>query len=203
MKIVSEVRGRKNLVSALITAVIVLVLVLSGPGYSANVASVGAYENNCGYGYPSGEATDDGGNTKDVYYTDEIVYATGSGFDSTSDVDIYITEDKKWEDGKPINSTIYKRKDNVTPDANGDINAEEIWTDPIPGEYDIVFDADQDGFYNVGGDEGDVVDDPNDPGLTVLGRVPALTPIGLIALIGLLSVVAAISIRTGIKKRRG
>ena len=201
MKIVSEVRGRKNLVSALITAVIVLVLVLSGPGYSANVASVGAYGNNCGYGYPSGEATDDGGNTKDVYYTDEIVYATGSGFDSTSDVDIYITEDKKWEDGKPI--TIYQRKNNVTPDVNGDINAEEIWTAPIPGEYDIVFDADQDGFYNVGGIEGDVADDPNHPGLTVFGRVPALTPIGLIVLIGLLSVVAAISIRTGIRKRRG
>ena len=147
---------------------------------------------------PTGEATDAIGGTKDLYYTYETVYATGSGFVPGSLVNIYITEDKHWEDGMPINSTVYARKDNVTVDPGGNIVGEEIWPNPIPGEYDMIFDQDQDGFYNVGRD---AVDNPNDPGFTVVAQAPALTPLGLIALVGLLTIIATSTIVRKRKKR--
>ena len=144
----------------------------------------------------SGEATDAAGGTKDVYKTTETVYATGSGFDPGSKVDIYITEDKHWIDGMHINSTVYARKDNVNVTPDGTIFGEEMWPNPIPGEYDMVFDANQNGFYDVGID---AIDDPNDPGFTVLGQVPALTPIGIAALVGLLAIIATSTI---LRKRK-
>ena len=147
----------------------------------------------------SGEATDAAGGTKDVYYTDEIVYATGSGFVPGSLVNIYITEDKHWEDGMAINSTVYVQKNNVNVSPDGTIVGEEMWPNPIPGEYDMVFDANQNGHYDVGID---AVDHPNHPGFTVLGRarVPVLTPTGIAALVGLLAIVAT-SVILGKRKR--
>lgn len=145
---------------------------------------------------PTGEATDAVGGTKDVYTTRETVYASGSGFMPGDVVDIYVTEDKHWEDGMPINSTIYAGPVTVTVAGNGTITGEEVWPDPVPGEYDMVFDTNQDGSYNTG----DVVDNPNDPGFTVVAAVPTVTPMGLIALIGLLSVIVVI--RTKLRKRQ-
>ncbi|MGB3477665.1 MAG: hypothetical protein WBB67_00725 [bacterium] len=146
----------------------------------------------------SGEATDAAGGTKDVYKTTETVYATGSGFVPGSLVNIYITEDKHWIDGMHINSTVYARKDNVNVTPDGNIVGEEMWPNPIPGEYDMVFDANQNGFYDAGID---AIDDPNDPGFTVLGQVPALTPVGIAALVGLLTIIATSTILRKRKKR--
>jgi len=126
-----------------------------------------------------------------VYDLGESVYAAGSGFVPNSPVDIYITEDRKWYDGMPINPPLFATK-TVDADANGAFRAVEVWIDPSIGEYDIVFDANRNGIYNKGID---AVDDPNDPGFIVLCSVPALAPVGLIVLVGLLSVVVAISIR--------
>jgi hypothetical protein len=197
MKIASELRGRRTLISAVITAVVVLALVLSGPGFSANLMySYGG----AGYGYTAGEASDESGNAKNEYTTDEIVYAAGSGFQPLSNVEVTITEDKHWTDGKSINSTIYKQKIVNTSDSGNILDP--IWPDPIPGKYDMIFNINlTDNTYDLF--DGDVVDDPNEPGFIVVGVVPALTPIGLIALIGLLSLIAAISIKMGTKKRRG
>lgn len=179
--------------------------------YNANVIAVGKDINflfaggKCsetgeyGYGWdyaillsgPSGKASDSTGRTKAVYDLGESVYAAGSGFVPNSPVDIYITEDRKWYDGTEINPPLFATK-TVDADANGAIRAVEVWTDPSVGEYDIIFDANQNGIYNKGID---AVDDPNDPGFIVLCSVPALAPVGLIVLVGLLSVVVAISIR--------
>jgi len=143
---------------------------------------------------PEGEATDAVGETKDVYYTNEVVYATGSGFAPNSLVDIYVTNDEHWYDGRPINSTIYVQKENVSADAEGNIVGEEIWTNPIPGEYDMVFDANRDGFYNA---SVDAVDHPDHPGFRVIeiAAVPTMTHLGIAILISLLSIVAVINIR--------
>jgi hypothetical protein len=52
----------------------------------------------------------------------------------------------------------------------------------------MIFDANQNGIYEVGVD---AVDHPNHPGFIVTGgAVPALTPLGLLALMGLLSLIA-------------
>ncbi len=138
---------------------------------------------------PTGDATDPDGGTKDVYTTDETVYATGSGFDPDSFVKISITEDKKWTDGTHINSTIFATK-TVRTNAAGEIASTDVWQDPVPGEYDIVFDADQDGYYNEGRD---VVDHPNHPGFIITAPTPIPVPefsvVGLLGLVGVLSLV--------------
>ncbi len=141
---------------------------------------------------PGGYASDSGGTEQEVYYTDETVYATGSGFAPNSEVDIYITEDKHWIDGTPINSTIYREEHNVTTDGNGSITGEEIWPNPDPGEYDIVYDTNNNKIFDL---DIDAADNVNDPGFIVLGRapreqVPALTPVGIAVLIVLLSLSA-------------
>jgi uncharacterized repeat protein (TIGR01451 family) len=141
---------------------------------------------------PGGYASDSGGTEQEVYYTDETVYATGSGFAPNSEVDIYITEDKHWVDGTHINSTIYAEKHDVTTDGNGSITGEEIWPNPDPGEYDIVYDTNNNMKFDL---DVDAVDNENGPGFIVLGReqreqVPALTPVGIAALVAALGVVA-------------
>jgi uncharacterized repeat protein (TIGR01451 family) len=160
----------------------------------------------CGWDYvlicsqpaPSGDATDSGGAVKDVYTTGETVYATGSGFTPNSQVDIYIVDDYKWIGGEDINNFhVYKSKLNVPTDTNGTIVPTAIWPNPIPGEYDMFFDANQNGINDL---EFDVLDNPHDPGLTVIGEAPALTPLGLLALVGLLGIIA---IRTMVRKKRG
>ena len=150
---------------------------------------------------PGGYASDSGGTEQERFYTNETVYVTGSGFIPNSEVDIYITEDKHWVDGTHINSTIYAQKHNVTTDGNGSIIGVEIWPNPDPGEYDVVYDTNNNMKFDLGVD---AAHNENDPGFIVLGReqreqVPALTPVGIAALIGLLSVIAT---STLIRKRR-
>jgi hypothetical protein len=60
----------------------------------------------------------------------------------------------------------------------------------------MVFDANQNGNYEIGVD---AVDNSNLPGFVVISAVPLITPYGIVALIGLLSVVA---ISTLVRKRR-
>jgi uncharacterized repeat protein (TIGR01451 family) len=140
---------------------------------------------------PGGYASDSGGTIQELFYTDETIYATGSGFTPNSEVDIYITEDKHWVDGTPINSTIYRQQHNVTADGNGSIIGVEIWPNPDPGEYDIVYDTNNNMKFDLGVD---AAHNENHPGIIVLGRapreqLPALTPVGIAILIGLLSII--------------
>jgi hypothetical protein len=85
------------------------------------------------------------------------------------------------------------------PVTGGNVGPAMIWPDPVVGAYDIFSDANKNGIYDAGID---AVDDLHNPGFTVNETakvsVPALTPIGMIALIGLLSVIAVLTIR---KKR--
>ena len=176
------------------------------------LSATGEFENypeaKCGYGgdyaiicvpCPSGDATNSVGGVQEKYNTGETVYATGSGFAPNKQVDIYIVGDYAWIGGEKITDyQVYASRKDVQTDAAGNITAEEIWPHPRPGEYDIVFDANQNEIYDVGVD---VVDHPNHPGFTVFGKVPALTPVGLLALVGLLSIIATSTILRKRKKR--
>jgi len=167
-------------------------------------------EGECGYGWnysiilvscPSGDATDSAGGVQEVYNTGETVYAAGSGFAPNKTVDIYIVDDYAWTGGEKITGYhVYASLKNAPTNATGSIAPTEIWPNPIPGEYDMVFDANQNEIYDVGVD---VVDHPAHPGFTVEGQVqvPALTPIGLIALVGLLAIIATSTILRKRKKR--
>ena len=69
----------------------------------------------------------------------------------------------------------------------------------VPGRYDIVIDANQNGFYNASTDGLD----SGSPGFVVVADapptppvpVPALAPSGIIALIGLLCIIGGSRIR--------
>jgi hypothetical protein len=148
----------------------------------------------------TGEATDYTGLTKGVYTTGEDVHATGSGFDtSIVDMNIYVFDDYTWTDGDNITGyTEYASLIDEPTDGEGNIGPVVIWPNPIPGEYDIFFDANKNGVYDAGTD---AVDHWAHPGFSVVGRVPALTPIGLIALVGLLTIIATSTILRKRKKR--
>ena len=79
---------------------------------------------------------------------------------------------------------------------DGDVGPVLIWHALlVPGEYDIVIDANQNGVYDASTDGLD----SGSPGFVVIDMpsvpVPALAPIGIIALIGLLCVIGMIRIR--------
>jgi len=83
---------------------------------------------------------------------------------------------------------------------NGDIAPVLVWHAPLtPGRYDIVIDANQNGFYDAATDGLD----SGSPGFIVVADatipagvpVPALTPHGIIALVGLLCVIGVSRVR--------
>jgi uncharacterized repeat protein (TIGR01451 family) len=151
---------------------------------------------------PDGDAADDTPAIKDVYNAGEPVYAMGSNFAPNTLVDIYIFNDRKWLGGEDLMTIapLYASALGVPVDNNGDIGINPlvlVWANSRPGEYDMVFDANQNQIYEP---FIDAVDDLNHPGFVVLAaEVPAFTSAGLIALVGLLSAIAAVAI---VRKRR-
>jgi hypothetical protein len=162
--------------------------------YAIGHSELGDYD--CGWDFvlissqpaPSGDATDPLGNVQEVYSTGEPVYARGTGFDNDSTVTIYIVRDMKWIGGEDLNDyTIFAGPVVVPTDAFGNIVPTEIWPNPVPGEYDMLFDANHNGIYDL---LTNVVDNPHEPGFIVQGAAPVLTPFGLAVLVGLLSLIA-------------
>ena len=120
--------------------------------------------------------------------TDEIVYATGTGFPPNSDVDVYIVGDLAWSDGDAIPPDVSSGVETVTTDGNGDLGPAPVWQPPLtPGEYDMVFDANQNGVYNTATD---VVDDPNHPGFIVRAVGPPAPVGGIIVPVNRLELLA-------------
>ena len=104
--------------------------------------------------------------TKDEYSTNEDVEVSASGFLPNSDVNVYVVNDGAWSDGDPIPTDVGDGMDTIPTDGSGNIGLVVIWSAPLDvGEYDIVFDSDQNGYYDAIPDS---VDDPNHPGFTVV-----------------------------------
>jgi hypothetical protein len=143
---------------------------------------------------PTGDATDPTGLAKEVYVDNEDVYATGSGFNPSYNgtMNIHIFDDYDWYEGLNIATDLpvpYASLWGVQIDANGNVGPIKIWNkeDTFVGEFDMFFDADGDDIYTYGID---AVDNFHDPGFSIIGAVPLLTPLGIVALVGLLSIVA-------------
>jgi len=112
---------------------------------------------------PEGWSSDDIGAEVNAYCEFEDVYTTGSGFAHDTEVGIYIFPDRAWSNGMSLSC------DNLmaitTTDVDGNLGPELIWAAPvIPGEYDVVFDANRNGVYDA---LIDYVDHPNHPGFIV------------------------------------
>jgi hypothetical protein len=110
--------------------------------------------------------TQSGGSDKNEYKTYEDVYVSGTGFPPNSDIDVYVVEEGEWSGGETIADYGIMVMETFTADSEGDIVNERLWRNPlIRGEYDVVFDAGQDGVYD---EIPDLVDHPNHPGFTVV-----------------------------------
>lgn len=140
----------------------------------------------------SGVAADLSGLMQEVYTTAEDVYGVGSGFEGNKDVDIYILPCQMLSDCVAIDTLgILVGPVPVKTDANGEIGPVEIWPNPIPGHYLMIFD-DSDGYLNA-------ERDPADEFAAIAAPAVPLVTLGILALIGLLSIVA---ISRLVKKRR-
>lgn len=151
---------------------------------------------------PRGDSSEVNGGTKDVFYTDEDVYAIGSGFTPFDWINIYVVNDTDWQDKDPIPlPDVSGGFETVQADENGSVFA-LVWINPLTvGEYDIVFDANQNGTYDVGID---AVDSAS-PGFVVLERKSVTAPVPLFSTLGLalltiLIMMVAISTLTGRKR---
>ncbi|PXF61950.1 MAG: hypothetical protein C4B59_01605 [Candidatus Methanogaster sp.] len=152
---------------------------------------------------PTAAASNATGTPKDIYLDDEDVYATGSGFRAGTDVDIFVVSHRGWgwSDGDSIPSRGLVTVSDGTVSTSGDLSPVLVWHAPlVPDEcgigYDIVIDANQNGVYDASTDGLD----SGSPSFDVIIRmpsapVPALTPIGVIALVGLLCVIGMFRIR--------
>ena len=141
---------------------------------------------------PSAASTSATGVPTNTYRVYADVYATGSGFATGTNVDIYVVRDRNWNDGDPIPADVTGSVETV-PVVDGGVGPVLIWHAPLViGEYDIVIDANRNGVYDASTDGLD-----SGPGFDVIGPVPVptLAPIGIIALIGLLCVIGLIRIR--------
>jgi len=186
----------------------------TGDAVSANVdfdpwlAGLSAVTPPCGFPPPTGDSTDPVGVGKDTYTTGETVYASGSGFPPNTNVDIYIVGDLAWSDGDPIPADVSGGKETVTTDGAGNLAPTNVWAPPLTvGQYDMVFDADQNVKYDAATD---VVDDPNHPGFVVQtppepvgGIVVPVNKLGLLApWLALVAMASFAALTVALVKRR-
>jgi len=153
---------------------------------------------------PQGDSAEGNQAIQNVFFTNEDVWAIGSGFTPYDIIDIYVFEDRDWTDGDPIPGLpgdFVRSVQDFQCDENGDVHV-LVWSQPlIVGDYDIVYDANQNGTYEWGID---AVDGAS-PGFVVKGigkgaggdgdaQVPLLSSLHLAFLAILMSVVAVIKL---------
>lgn len=114
------------------------------------------------------------GEAENKFKTDESVYVKGSNFEPLTNVDVYVTENKKWVNGDPLTGTDISSDgvETIQTTSNGNILKTMVWGAPtVVGKYDIVVDANQDGTFDTG--DGDAVDNKSiDPGFKVKRFLP-------------------------------
>lgn len=95
--------------------------------------------------------------TQNRFKTSDDVHAKGEHFPPLTNVDIYVTENKKWHLGDrfgPLNPSDPQDVstdgvETVATDSQGKFSCPMIWGNPLTdGSYDIVVDANQDGTFN-------------------------------------------------------
>ncbi|MCW4032560.1 MAG: choice-of-anchor L domain-containing protein, partial [Candidatus Bathyarchaeota archaeon] len=92
-----------------------------------------------------GRTTDSSGKPRDDFLTRETVYAVGSGFPSSTSINIHIVPDSNWFDGMAIPSNVSNYGINtVFSDPFGEFGPVIVWPSSLMiGAYDIVFDTNQ------------------------------------------------------------
>ena len=103
---------------------------------------------------------------KGKYRTNEDVSVSGGGFVPGSEVDVYLVAEGEWLGGETIANYGIVALKTLTANGDGEIEG-VVWEAPLEvGEYDVVFDANQNGIYD---EVTDFVSHPNHPGFVVVG----------------------------------
>jgi hypothetical protein len=115
---------------------------------------------------PSGDATNSDGLSEGTYHPEDTVYVVGSGFVPSAVVHVYVVSDATWFDGMAIPPDLSGDGMNaVSAGTGGSFGPVAIWSPPlVAGEYDVVFDANRNGIFDLATD---AVHDPNHPGFVV------------------------------------
>ena len=95
-------------------------------------------------------ACDASGKVKELFYTNDTVYACGRNLTAgtAAYVDIYIVNDtSSWQENKTLSDVSIGYQSFLT-NATGDLPATARWSLPKVGSYDMVADVDGDGRYN-------------------------------------------------------
>ena len=80
------------------------------------------------------------------------MYAVGSGFTVSTNVDIYVVIYPDWDDGDPILADVTSAVETVSVN-NGNVGPVLVWHAwLVPGRYDIIIDANQNSVYNAATD---------------------------------------------------
>ena len=100
----------------------------------------------------TGQTTDSSEKPRADFLTREAVYDVGNGFLPGTSINIHIVNAIPWTAGMPIPSDISSDGINtVTTNPSGNLGPVMVWPATLTkGSYDIVFDADQNGQYDVG-----------------------------------------------------
>jgi hypothetical protein len=123
---------------------------------------------------PTAAAVNSIGSNIEIFVEKDTVYVSGTGFPAAASVDVYVVDDvETWNDDDPIPTDVSDDDYNtIVCDGSGVLPITAIWNPPLSiGEYDIVFDVNQNGYYDLGIDG----IDSGSPGFIVVN--PA-TPVG-------------------------
>lgn len=133
---------------------------------------------------PTIESSDAAGNKKDIFLVGDKVNASGCCYGKNKNYNLYIVEDRVWNDGMAISPSIVDTT--VSTDADGNISPHPtlIWPSAEIGKYDIIVDVNGNGKYDNCTDALDDLD-VNDAGFEV---IPEFTTIAMpvVAILGLL-----------------
>jgi hypothetical protein len=99
---------------------------------------------------PMIESCDSTGNPEDTFQLNQAIYVEGSGYLPSTTYSIYLVNDTTWIEDMPIPQRVIETTATVSSDTSGNISATVLWNAPLkPGGYDIVVDANGDGYYNA------------------------------------------------------
>jgi len=102
-----------------------------------------------GVGGPVVESCNSTGTVKDSFDSSDSVYVKGEGYQPSATYDLYVVNATTWSDGMSIPQRVEGTATTITSDTSGNITVTPAWNTPITmGNYDIVVDANRDGYYN-------------------------------------------------------
>jgi len=102
------------------------------------------------------ESCDSNGVKKDTFSPGANVYVNGSGYNASTTYPVCIVSDITWSDNTMIPAAVVRTT--VTSNSTGHIQPAMVWGSALPGEYDIVVDANDNGIYDEGIDALDDLD---------------------------------------------